>query len=339
MRFKNAWNYDSAARQVDTGDFDFILDQGTDVGKAFFDVIEEAINLGMVDFIETFQEENNLLTVEQADTLYELVGAVLAHVGEVDPHEQYATAEELAEAIGDIDLSAFYTKVEADELFEIIGAAAAAVSAHLIASNPHPEYLTEAEGDAAYEPLGGGGGAVSTHVGLSDPHTQYQLESEKAANNGYAPLNSSGDVPLTHLPDHTHVDSSSGGAIAVFPTRTSVTVTTASLASGASETGTITLAAGYRLLNLDVDGAARVQLYESGAARTADADRPNGTDPSQDTAHGVVFEYVSRVAIDTMLAPAVDGRCPTGSTVYYRITNRSGSTRAVEVILSWIRTE
>lgn len=40
---------------------------------------------------------------------------------------------------------------------ETAGAAAAAVSGHAAASDPHPVYLTQTEGDARYAPLGSGG--------------------------------------------------------------------------------------------------------------------------------------------------------------------------------------
>lgn len=42
--------------------------------------------------------------------------------------------------------------------------------------------------------------AISTHVAASDPHAQYQQESEKGAADGYAALNSSSVVPDAQLP-------------------------------------------------------------------------------------------------------------------------------------------
>lgn len=53
----------------------------------------------------------------------------------------------------------------------------------------------------------GGGGGVSDHgllLGLSDDdHPQYQLRTEKAVANGYASLDSAGDLPLSQLPNHS----------------------------------------------------------------------------------------------------------------------------------------
>lgn len=44
--------------------------------------------------------------------------------------------------------------------YDPAGTAAAAVSAHEGAANPHPVYLTQAEADALYAAIGGGGGAA-----------------------------------------------------------------------------------------------------------------------------------------------------------------------------------
>jgi uncharacterized protein DUF4082 len=80
-----------------------------------------------------------------------------------------------------------------------------------------------------------------------------------------------------------------GGSTA--PSRQTATITTASLANNAQETGTVTLAKGYRLLRLTTDKAARVRLYSTTAKRDADLARAVGTDPTGD--HGVMFDFVT----------------------------------------------
>jgi hypothetical protein len=126
----------------------------------------------------------------------------------------------------------------------------------------------------------------------------------------------------------------SGGGSA----RTTATITTASLAHNATEDSTVVLAAGYRLLQITTDRACRVRLYTTSAKRTADAARSTGVDPTGD--HGLMFEFVAVGAVtDYDLTPTVDGFCPAGTSAYYAIENRSGSTSAVEVTLGWIRTE
>jgi len=247
MKFKNAWNYDSATRQVDTGDFDFILDTETDVGLAFSLVVDAAITAGLADFTANFINDNDLLSQADADTLYELIGTMVAHLAAGDPHAQYTTAAELTTALN--------------------------------------SYLTTAVAAATYSVLG-----------------------------------------------HSHATT--------FATRTSLTVTTASLAAAAVETGTVAFPDGARLLKLNVSRASRVRLYTTAAARTADAARLIGVDPTADTDHGLLFEYVAGAAIDCYLSPAVDVFQGDGeSSIYYAIQNKSLSSGTVAAEFDYLRTE
>ena len=325
FRPAHRFNYDSATRQLDTGDLDHILDTESDIGYAFSLVVAAAIDAGLADFSENFIAENDLLTQADADALYELIGAVAAHVAEVDPHTQYTTAAELAAALASYVTSAglastladYSTTAVANTLYEAIGAAAAAVAAHEAAGDPHPQYLTQAEADALYD----GTGAVSTHEAAGNPHPIYLTEAEADA------LYS--DIAHNHDADY----------MPLFA-RDADNITTASLADDAEDTGTVVLAAGYRLLQISVDRACRVRLYMSSAQRTSDSARAVGTDVDVATDHGLVLEFVTEGSMtDYKLSPIVDGFCPTGSTVYWAITNLSGSTSTVSVDLDWIRTE
>jgi hypothetical protein len=147
----------------------------------------------------------------------------------------------------------------------------------------------------------------------------------------YARLNTDGSVDLYVL------DASNAWRKAQY-TRTSTTITTASLAVNATENSTKAFSAAYRLLNITTDRACRVRLYTTSAKRTADASRAIGADPTGD--HGLVFEFVATAAVtDYDLTPLVDGYCPTGTDVYYAIENRSSGTSTVVVTFDWIRTE
>lgn len=115
------------------------------------------------------------------------------------------------------------------------------------------------------------------------------------------------------------------------------TFTTGSLADNASDTGTVTLAPGYRLLRVATDKPARVRLYTSTAARTGDSSRPPGTDPTGD--HGVILDFVTTADLDWGLSPTVDGYLDAGADVPWAVTNTSGSTGAVTVTLTWVQTE
>lgn len=125
------------------------------------------------------------------------------------------------------------------------------------------------------------------------------------------------------------------------PVRDTEVYTTASLDDDAEETGTVTLAKGYRLLRIETDVPARVRVYTTAAKRTADASRPIGTDPTGD--HGVVLDFVttgSLLAAD--LSPTVDGwqnESTPGSSVPIAVQNLSGATDTVAVTFTYIQTE
>jgi len=86
------------------------------------------------------------------------------------------------------------------------GAAAAAVTTHEAASDPHTGYrLESADHSHASTGLQAGTVAHSALTGLTtgDDHTQYQKESEKDAANGYAGLDAGALVPIAHLASGT----------------------------------------------------------------------------------------------------------------------------------------
>jgi hypothetical protein len=121
--------------------------------------------------------------------------------------------------------------------------------------------------------------------------------------------------------------------------RSTAAWTTSSLANNAAATGTVTVAAGYRLMQIQTDKAARVRIYTSTAKRDADVSRAVGTDPTGD--HGLLLEWVSTASVlGADLSPLVDGFTADGSaSVPYTVTNLSGSTGTVTTTLMWVRTE
>jgi hypothetical protein len=204
------------------------------------------------------------------------------------------------------------------------------------------EYLTESEANALYALIGHthAGSGVTDHgalTGLNDDDHDLYLKDK--ANGGTA----------AEVPTHSHAGASTAGTVAyaditgtpaAFPSRTTLTITTGSLADAASEDGTVGFPDGARLLKLNVDRACRVRLYTTSAQRSADASRAIGTDVNIATDHGLLFEYVATAAIDTYLSPATDIFQGDGeSTVYYRITNSSGSSHTVAAEFDYLRTE
>lgn len=120
--------------------------------------------------------------------------------------------------------------------------------------------------------------------------------------------------------------------------RTSTTIVTASIASGATATGVVTLSKGYRVLQIATTLAARVRLYANTAYRDADLPRLPGHDPVGD--HGVMLDFVTDPArLAWVCSPLVDAVVLSGADAAWSITNSSGITGPVSVTLTWIATE
>jgi hypothetical protein len=112
--------------------------------------------------------------------------------------------------------------------------------------------------------------------------------------------------------------------------------TTASLADLASETGSFTLARAALLWKCETSASARVRLYGTAAFRDADVSRVLGTDPTGE--HGLLLELVTTAPtlVFTLAPPAalVNDDTVQADTLYYSVTNKSGTTQAVVVDLS-----
>jgi len=129
----------------------------------------------------------------------------------------------------------------------------------------------------------------------------------------------------------------SGGA-GGYPTISTAVKTTASIATGATETGTITIAQGYRLLKIETDKAARVRLYTTTAGRDADVSRPFGV-VEPDINNGVMFDFqTTGTNLSDDVNPQVDGYVYSGTSIPITITNLNGSTGTVTVTLTYVRT-
>lgn len=123
--------------------------------------------------------------------------------------------------------------------------------------------------------------------------------------------------------------------------RGTVTVTTASLADGATETGTVVLGKTGLVLEVTADRACWVRLYGTSAERTADASRDVADDPTNDAP--VLAEFVfdaSGLTIPCAPLAGFTNRDGTpASTIYYAITNQSGSASTVQVAFARLALE
>jgi hypothetical protein len=117
-------------------------------------------------------------------------------------------------------------------------------------------------------------------------------------------------------------------------------ITTASLADLAVENGSISLCKIGVLVSIEIDRAARVRLYATAAARTADAARA-----FESAAHdGDCLVDLQETAADLYPAPAgtiiYNLDTPTVSdSIYYAVQNRSGATSAVIVDITHLDLE
>lgn len=124
--------------------------------------------------------------------------------------------------------------------------------------------------------------------------------------------------------------------------RQETVVTTASLANNATEDDVVALGKSFELFKVEADRHCRVRLYQTAAARTADAARPIGTDP--DTAAGVIADFAidGTSGLTIVCQPRVSGEnhdAPIVSNIYYAITNMSGGASTVEVTFTHAITE
>lgn len=131
------------------------------------------------------------------------------------------------------------------------------------------------------------------------------------------------------------------GSTYTAATRQTATVTSSTLANGASWTGTILLGASYRLFAISTSAAARVRLYVDNGSAVADASRPLGIDPAP--GDGVVLEYVtSATHLSGALSPMVSGaslETPPDKNIDIVVTNLSGGSSAITVTLTFVEEE
>lgn len=131
-----------------------------------------------------------------------------------------------------------------------------------------------------------------------------------------------------------------GGGGSSLQTRSAATGTSASLADGASADVEITGFKGYALLKIETDRAAWVRIYTDAASRTADAGRAESSDPTPDA--GVIAEVITTGAQTVVISPGTIGFSNEGTpdtTIPVRVTNKSGSTSTVQVVLTVLQLE
>jgi hypothetical protein len=126
-------------------------------------------------------------------------------------------------------------------------------------------------------------------------------------------------------------------------TRSTVVVTTASLANGAGTLATVTIGAKtYVLYSIEASAGAWVIIYSSSAAAEADQTRTILADPAPGS--GIVAEAITTGSTSSKLffTPAVFGANndePPTNIMYVRINNNSGASAALTVNITYLPME
>lgn len=139
----------------------------------------------------------------------------------------------------------------------------------------------------------------------------------------------------------TNGTTASWASVSNLFSRTTATVTTTNISTGATWSGTISLGYSYRILAVETSVPARVRLYDTPAHLISDDPRPIGTDPIGE--HGVMMDLVTEIGnLNYNTNPAVDGynnESPLSINIPIAITNLSGSSNAIIVTVTYIRSE
>lgn len=127
--------------------------------------------------VETSNAAQVTLTVDPSVVLatnQAIVNAVAAHEAKADPHPQYIKASQkgVANGVATLGGDGLVPLAQLPPAIATDAELAASLSAHVSATDPHPQYLTQAEGDAATA------AAIAIHGAAADPHPQYMTQPE-----------------------------------------------------------------------------------------------------------------------------------------------------------------
>jgi len=142
--------------------------------------------------------------------------------------------------------------------------------------------------------------------------------------------------------DGTSISITDGVISSSVPTtsRTTASVTSASLTAGSSGTYTITGFKGYALLKIQTSSAAWVTLYTDTAARTSDSSRSEAVDPLPGS--GVVAEVITTGAETIVISPGTIGFSNEGTpttSIPIKIVNKGVSSTTITVTLTVLKIE
>jgi len=199
------------------------------------------------------------------------------------------------------------------------------------ASGTHQLEYNPTTGEVTYDTLASGGATGITFTG--DDSAGINI-----ADGGQLYIQGGTGITTSANSDGTITITASGGS--GLQSRSTATGTTGSLADAAQADLDITGFKSYMLATITTDRAARVRLYTTAAARTADASRAEGVDPTSDA--GVIAEVITTGAETVTISPGALGfnlESPPTTNIPCRVTNKSGGTSTVQVSLHVLQLE
>jgi hypothetical protein len=122
-------------------------------------------------------------------------------------------------------------------------------------------------------------------------------------------------------------------------TSQTVSISTATISPGATYTGIITMAKAFVLLTLSLSAAARIELYGTLNAQTADLHRPPTIGPGFGVEQGIITDIVLDTAPYVWQAVNVIGAnadTPQTQNIYISVTNLSAASQAYVVSIQYV---
>jgi hypothetical protein len=116
-----------------------------------------------------------------------------------------------------------------------------------------------------------------------------------------------------------------------------VILTTGSLANGASAALTAQIPGPFQMLWAAVSAYCRVEAYSTAAVQAADAARPVTQVPTPANASGVISDglLLATLALGYENTFGLNGDTPASNTIYFTITNLSGTAAAITVNIAY----
>jgi len=159
------------------------------------------------------------------------------------------------------------------------------------------------------------------------------------------PINASASIGMVRIGSSTNVPSASFATTASYAlnsnqsqtslSRGTVSANVASISPNQNYTGSISLGKTFMLLSTQVNTDVRLRLYGSQSYVNSDLTRPIGTDPANNS--GIITDLIlsgSPALYNYTLSPIANGANMdpvTVSTIYYTVTNLSGTTTDISM--------